>query len=135
MHLYFYIRAIKEDEEHFIRDLQAQYFKGIYIDDKTQQKLDGYIQMAVRQWGGFYELAFPESAYNEVISILGRLDTYDTFMTKVGLFTLRRILKATAAPKAELVPQRITWRTTHPDIRIYVIGIRKDAYKDGVEVL
>lgn len=138
MHFYCYLRAIISDERALISDWQAQYFNFTFTDPKTKQLVNGAVQLGVRNWGGFYELVFPEACYDEFMAMIGRLDEYtnEGIASTMSLFALRKLLKCQKVkPAKEGTLPRVTWRFTHPDIRLIPIGIRKDEYKDGVEQL
>lgn len=134
MHLYIYIRAIRHDLHRFLSDLEAQYFNYTFKNAKGE-KVNGAIQLSVREWGGFYELAFPETSFNEVMSMLFPFTTYGKKF-ELGLMFLRKCLGLKKVKEFKLGPQRTTWKTSHEDIRVVLIGIKKDKYdSDGVELI
>lgn len=132
MHLYCYIRGIKRDVNDFVNNLQYLFFK---YDFKVNSKpYAGVIQMGVREWGGFYELVFPQDSLQEVISTLtvgGRdpFSSYEGYVLKSGLFALRKLLKCEPLPEWDktTIP-RATVKSRYTDIRIIPIGIKKDKF-------
>lgn len=131
MHLYFYIRAIKQDLDMLIKELESQYFKFPII--QNGQQVVGLVQMGVRPWGGFYELVFPKEYLQEMISTLTCQGTQpfaaypDYGLGNLGIKALSKTLKCKPMPEYDgKTFGRLTCKWAKPDIRIIPIGIKED---------
>lgn len=135
MHLYIFVRGIKQDVDYFLRDLEAIYMPHSY--EVNGQKFNGFMQMGVRSWGGFYELVFPETALQEVLGTLtcagrDKFAAYKGWQYPLGLAALRLALGGLKkVPAYDAKTQwKITSKIKYPDIRIIPIGIKKDVVGD-----
>ena len=125
MHLYLIIRSQLNDYNRLISDLEAQYF--FYEIEKDGKKHKTAMQLGVRVWGGMVELAFPETALQEVLRMLEPFSTYSQYI--VPLYLIRKTLRLDKCPAVDMkLPKRPTWRASHPDIHITILGIKKDKY-------
>ena len=121
MHMYVIARANKDKLDRWINDVTAQYLP--YEHDTGRV---GALQLAVRPVQ-LLEIAFPENQLNEVLKIVRPNVNYKG--RYVGI--LRRILHL--EKHEHEIDNTLFYRVGNNDIAIQLVGIKKDAWKDGIE--
>jgi len=124
MHLYIITRGCKHEVDRFVNELSAKYLPYEY--DNTKPK--GVVQVGVRPIQ-LYEIAFPEEHLEKMLATI-KPSLFHKWEAKF-MFVLRKILKSKPIPKIsdDVLPMPIY----KDNIEIAGIGIKKDAYKDGIE--
>ena len=123
MHLIFGIRGIKQFQDLFIRDIQAQYFP-LKIKTPDGTEVDSWIQGAWRPFT-LGEYVFPKEHYDLVMRSFGfgPPEKKYNYLGKYN-FILRKLFKAKAVPKWESQgPVRVI---TNQHLHLVPVGIKED---------
>jgi hypothetical protein len=125
MHLYAVTRGIKHDVDRLITELQ-----GKYIPYEFKKGEIGALQLSIRPIQ-LWEICFPEAELQKVLNTLK--DTGTSRISNTQRFFIRKMLKADAVPKIdENIPGMPVYKS---NVEIALIGIKKDVYIDGVEMI
>ena len=125
MHLYAVTRGIKHDVDRLITELQ-----GKYIPYEFKKGEIGALQLSIRPIQ-LWEICFPEAELQKVLNTLK--DTGTSRISNTQRFFIRKMLKADAVPKIdENIPGMQVYKS---NVEIALIGIKKDVYIDGVEMI
>ena len=120
-------RGIQQEVDKFVTHMQAQYF--------PYQK--SYVQGALRPIQ-LWEYVFPEESFDDVLAMLPTIEAEaHTVGLKTELAVLRKALKAKKLPKIdrESLLKKARRIIYQDNVQILGIGTRKDAIKDGREML
>jgi hypothetical protein len=131
MHTYILTRGIKHDVDRFITELQGKYLP--YEFEKGKQ---GLVQFAVRPIQ-LWELVFPEPQLQSVMKTLFENTTRHglsySHRNDKYLWALRKALNASKFP--ELDAKALAMPIYKNNIEVAGIGIKKDQYKNDIEML
>lgn len=123
MHLYVLARGHEMFLDRWRNDLLARYFPLKYDNKKPI----GNVQLSVRPIQ-LLEIVFPEPAYEQVLELVRPYDLrmkWLTTMLRKGLH-LKPIKKILKKDNLEI---------DHRFVAIHGIGVKKDEYKDGIELI
>ena len=147
MHLYFYIRGIKQQTDIWVTLAQGQFWVWKRKNLKTRKIVHTLVQGALRpSIFGAWEYVFPEECLAEVLQHFGIADSgacmTATYRNKAKLIMLRKLFQVKKIPKeifeeANKIPQSVTikghWRgicgLRVPGVTIHAIGTKKDMRK------
>ena len=145
MHLYFYLRGIKQQVDLWVTLAQGQFWRWDRKNLKTKKIDSILVQGALRpSVFGAWEYIFPEECLAEVIAAFGVADnslgTTPTRKNKAKIAMLRKPFGAKKIAKAiyeeaKKIPKSLIikdyWRglssVAVPGVAIHIIGYKKDA--------
>jgi len=135
MHLYIITRGVKNHVDQFITELQGKYltWENEKEGDFGLKKGTHLVQVAVRPIQ-LWEIVYPEQHSDLVLnSILGKGEGKPqyTWQNKMVLM-IRKILKIEAIPEYK---QEHIFPVTKQHMEIVGIGVKKDRYQNGTEML
>ena len=131
MHGYIITRGVKHEVDRMINELSAKYLPYKFEGKKK------FVQMGVRPMQ-IWELVFPEDQLNTIMWTLWKTKpSQDSNKIAIMSAGLRKVLGAKPYPEIEWPDEkkRIILPVHNEFIGILPIGIRKDHYKDGTEIL
>ena len=148
MHVYFYIRGIKQQTDMWITLAQGQFWKWERKNLKTKKIVESVVQGALRpSILGAWEYIFPEECLAEVLTYLGVADSgigaIPSVKNKAKIVLLRKLFQCKKIPKeiyeeAKKIQDSIVvrgyWRALScikiPGVAVHVIGYKKDARQE-----
>ncbi len=135
MHAYIITRGIKHDIDRFIIELQGKYLP-YEARDKNGERADCMVQLGVRPIQ-LWEIVFPESQLQTIMKTLFEDTTRGEFSYSRShdkyLWALRKAFQASKFP--DLSQKALPLPIYKKNISVTGIGLKKDFYRDGIEML
>ncbi len=134
MHIYMMTRGIKHAVDRFINELSAKYLPYKYKTKKMKKFEEGLLQVAVRPIQ-LWEICFPEEHQEIMMNTLFESQEGKTQHKKHNKFVyaLRKILGIEKPPKYKY--QKKSLPVYREGVEKVCIGVKKDRYQNGVEMI